>query len=218
MKQSSFCPVDRRVWPGVILISTLALITAFLFQSLRVLPVFLFFLFLHVAFFRDPQRRPRGEGVLAPADGKVVEVSLCDEPRFLGCQALKIGIFLSVLDVHVNRMPWEGTLEWQEYTPGKFLNAMDPESAFKNESNWMGFRHGAHTFIVRQISGLIARHIHWDIQQGQRLGRGDKIGMICYGSRTEIYLPAARFEATVKLGDAVKTSETILGNWKSYAE
>jgi phosphatidylserine decarboxylase len=135
MKQSSFCPVDRRVWPGVILISTLALITAFLFQSLRVLPVFLFFLFLHVAFFRDPQRRPRGEGVLAPADGKVVEVSLCDEPRFLGCQALKIGIFLSVFDVHVNRMPWEGTLEWQEYTPGKFLNAMDPESAFKNESN-----------------------------------------------------------------------------------
>ncbi|HRK62212.1 MAG TPA: phosphatidylserine decarboxylase [Candidatus Omnitrophota bacterium] len=218
MKQSFVCPIDRRVWPGVILISILALVVVFLFQSFRLLPVFAFLLFLHMAFFRDPQRRPRGEGVLAPADGKVVEVSLCDESRFLGCQALKIGIFLSVLDVHVNRMPWAGTLEWQEYTPGKFLNAMEPESAIKNESNWLGFRNGTETFIVRQISGLIARHIHWDIQQGERLGRGDKIGVICYGSRTEIYLPAARFEATVKLGDAVKSSETVLGNWKGYAE
>jgi len=218
MKIPFLCVIDRRVWPGVILISMLALLTVFLFQSFGVLPIFLFFLFLHVAFFRDPQRRPRGEGVLAPADGKVVEISLCDEPRFLGCQALKIGIFLSVLDVHVNRMPWAGTLEWQEYTPGQFLNAMDPESAIKNESNWLGFRHGTETFVVRQISGLIARHIHWDIQQGARLGRGDKIGVICYGSRTEIYLPAARFEATVKLGDVVKSSETVLGNWKSYAE
>ncbi|HCM43195.1 MAG TPA: phosphatidylserine decarboxylase family protein [Candidatus Omnitrophica bacterium] len=218
MKPPFLCVIDRRVWPGVILISMLALLTVFLFQSFGVLPIFLFFLFLHIAFFRDPFRRPRGEGVLAPADGKVVEISLCDEPRFLGCQALKIGIFLSVLDVHVNRMPWAGTLEWQEYTPGKFLNAMEPESAIKNESNWLGFRNGTETFIVRQISGLIARHIHWDIQQGERLGRGDKIGVICYGSRTEIYLPAARFEATVKLGDAVKSSETVLGNWKGYAE
>lgn len=218
MKLSLFRLIDRRVWPGAILILMLALVAAFLFQSFSVLLVFIFILFLHMAFFRDPQRRPRGEGVLAPADGKVVEVSLCEEPRFLGCQAIKIGIFLSVFDVHVNRMPWEGTLQWQEYTPGKFLNAMDPESAFKNESNWMGFRHGEFAFIVRQISGLIARHIHWDVQQGDRLGRGDKIGMICYGSRTEIYLPAARFEATVKLGDVVKSSETVLGNWKGYAE
>ncbi len=214
MKSPFLFRVDRRVWPGLALIITLLLIVIVFFSSVFAISFLSFFLLAHLAFFRDPARSPRGEGVLAPADGKIVEISICDEPRFLKCQAVKIGIFLSVLDVHVNRMPWQGELEWQEYVPGRFLNALSPDAALKNESNWMGFRDGEHAFVVRQISGLIARHIHWDIQKGAKLGRGDKIGMICYGSRAEIYLPAAQFEATVQIGDAVKSSETILGNWK----
>jgi len=105
-------------------------------------------------------------------------------------------------------------LAWQEYVPGRFLNALHPDAALKNESNWLGFHDGEKKFVVRQISGLIARHIHWDIQKGERLERGDKIGIICYGSRAEIYLPAGQFEASVQLGDAVKSAETVLGVWK----
>jgi len=206
--------MDHRVLPGLALIAALLLIVIIFFQNVFAVAFIGFFFFAHLAFFRDPVRSPCGEGVLAPADGKVVEISFCHEPRFLKCQAVKIGIFLSVLDVHVNRMPWQGELEWQEYVPGRFLNALNPDAALKNESNWMGFRDGERAFVVRQISGLIARHIHWDIQKGAKLERGEKMGMICYGSRAEIYLPADQFEATVQIGDAVKSFGTILGNWK----
>ncbi len=212
MKILSF--FDRRVWPGALLLLVLGFLSAAFFQSAAAVSTFIFFLFLHMAFFRDPKRQPAGPGVLAPADGKIVEISICEENHFLGCRAVKIGIFLSVLDVHVNRMPWRGTLEWQQYVPGRFLNALCPDAALKNESNWMGFRDGGRRFVVRQISGLIARHIHFDVQKGDQLERTDKIGMICYGSRAEFYAPAAEFEATVQLGDVVKTAETLLGNWK----
>ncbi len=215
-KNKSILILDKRVKPGIFLLIGLGVLVYFFVSSSPVvIAVFLFFLFLHMAFFRDPVRYPAGAGVVSPADGKVVEVSFCDEPRYLRGKAIKIGIFLSVLDVHVNRMPWPGTLEWQEYVPGRFLNALDPDAALKNESNWLGFRDGNKTFVVRQISGLIARHIHCDIQKGEKLKRCDKIGMICYGSRAEVYLPADQFDASVRLGDAVKTAETLLGSWKA---
>ncbi len=208
-------PFDKRVLPGFILLSVLSGLSLFLVPAQAVVCATAFVLFLHFSFFRDPCRNPAGEGVLSPADGKIVEISLCDEPRFIQGKAVKIGIFLSVLNVHVNRMPWDGTLEWQEHIPGKFLDARDPESAKKNECNWMGFQEGGRKFVVRQISGMIARHIHWDIKKGERLARGDKIGMICYGSRAELYLPAEEFEVLVRIGDAVKSAETVLGIWKN---
>lgn len=214
--QKRFCglPLDSRVWPGLVLIVIWMTLGWVIIPAGVVLSAGLFFLFLQCAFFRDPTRKPAGEGFLSPADGKVVEVSICDEPRFIQGAAIKIGVFLSVLDVHVNRMPWRGTLEWQEHIPGKFLDARDPESANQNECNWLGFRDGNRKFVVRQISGLIARHIHWDAEKGDYVERGAKIGMICYGSRAEIYLPVGQFETLVKLGDVVKSAETVVGLWK----
>ncbi len=217
MKKKSWCcliPVDKRVWPGVILLMILGGVSSILISSQVVISSMLFFLILHISFFRDPLRKPAGAGILSPADGTVVEISTCDEPLFIQGKALKIGIFLSVLDVHVNRMPWSGVLEWQKHLPGKFLDARDPESANKNECNWMGFQEGHRKFVVRQISGKIARHIHWDIQKGESLAQGSKMGMICYGSRAEIYLPVNEVEALVQLGDAVKSAETVVGIWK----
>ncbi len=212
--QTNCFPVDKRVWPGIVLLAVLACVSLFLFSALTVLTAAAFFLFLHVSFFRDPCRKPAGDGLLSPADGKGVEISVCDEPRFIQGKAIKVGVFLSVLNVHVNRMPWDGILEWQEYVPGKFLNALNPDSALKNESNWMGFRDGSKKYVVRQISGLISRHIHWDIKKGETLARGAKMGMICYGSRAELYFPADEFETLVHLGDAVKSAETVVGIWK----
>lgn len=214
-KKNLHFPVDLRVWPGIVLLMVLGVISLKLFPSQVVFFLLSFFLSLHLSFFRDPCRKPAGEGLLSPADGKVVEISVCEESRFIQGPAVKIGIFLSVLNVHVNRMPWTGTLEWQEHIPGKFLNALDPESAKQNECNWMGFRdEKGRRFVVRQISGLIARHIHWDIKKGETLARGAKIGMICYGSRAELYVPAKEFEVLAQLGTSVKSAESVLGLWK----
>ena len=213
-KQCCRIPLDNRVWPGVILLVILSAVSLILIPAQVVISATLFCLFLHFSFFRDPCRKPAGEGVLSPADGKIVEISICDESRFIQGKAIKIGIFLSVLDVHVNRAPWGGTLEWQEHIPGKFLDARNPQSALQNECNWMGFHDGGRKFVVRQISGMIARHIHWDIKKGETLARGAKMGMICYGSRAELYLPAEEFETLVRLGDVVKSAETVMGIWK----
>ena len=213
-KQCHQIPLDGRVFPGAILIIILGGVNLILLPAGIVISATLFFLFLHFSFFRDPCRKPAGEGVLSPADGKIVEISICDEPRFIQGKAIKIGIFLSVLNVHVNRMPWNGALEWQEHILGKFLDARDPEASLQNECNWMGFHEGRRKFVVRQISGMIARHIHWDVKKGETLARGDKIGMICYGSRAELYLPAEEFETLVHLGDVVKSAETVVGIWK----
>ncbi len=206
--------IDQRVWPGVFLLAALGVLGCIFISVPAAFLSVLFFMALHVTFFRDPVRHTESKGVLAPADGKVVEVSLCDEPRYIHGQAIKIGIFLSILDVHVNRMPWTGTIEWLEHVPGRFLNAMKQEASTVNECVWLGCRDGERKFVVRPISGLIARHIHWDIKKGQTLARGAKIGIICYGSRTEIYLPAAEFETLVHVGDVVKLSLTEIGRWK----
>lgn len=215
LKEKFHIPVDSRVWPGVFLLLILGVVGFVFSPSPAFLLLITFFFFLHISFFRDPIRKPAGEGILSPADGKVVEISICEEPRFIQGPAVKIGIFLSVLNVHVNRMPWAGTLEWQEHVPGKFLDARNPESANQNECNWMGFRdEQGRRFVARQISGLIARHIHWDIKKGETVARSAKIGMICYGSRAELYLPANQFETLVKLGDCVKSAESVLGLWK----
>jgi phosphatidylserine decarboxylase len=215
MKKEKAFSIDKRFWPGAALLTILAALSFVFIKNTAALGAILFFWTAHIVFFRDPRRTPAGEGVLAPADGKVVEVSFCDEPRFICGKAVKIGIFLSLFDVHVNRMPWRGTLQWQEHVPGRFLNALHPDAALKNESNWLGFCDGETKFVVRQISGLVARHIHWDIEKGAVLERGDKIGIICYGSRTELYLPAEKFMTSVRVGDAVKSARTVLGGWKS---
>ena len=174
------------------------------------------FLFI-LAFFRDPERpAPAGPGlVVAPADGTVVEVAEVEEPRLLATRTHKIGIFMSLASVHVNRAPCAGRVEAVEHRPGRFLNAMDPASSAENESAAVviGEAEGRPLkIVVRQVAGLLARRIVCDVAEGTRIERGQRIGMIKFGSRAEVYVPAdSGFEVLVRPGQHATAGETILG-------
>ena len=162
-------------------------------------------------FFRDPARPiPRDRGaVVSPADGKVTHITTNEDPEAGPVGGPCISIFLSVLDVHVNRFPHEGTVETIHYEAGRFLNALNPDSGRENESNWLHLRCGGRRLTVRQIAGLIARRIVCRAQEGQTLRRGQRFGLIRFGSRTELYLPpGARVEARV--GQKVRGGRSVL--------
>jgi phosphatidylserine decarboxylase len=171
-----------------------------------------------VSFFRDPPRRIPAEpaAVVAPADGKVVDVTLLDKDSFIGGPAVRIGIFLSIFNVHINRAPLAGRVLDTLYRPGEFLNALRPESAQRNESMWIGFERteGApRRFAVRQISGMLARRIVCTLRPGSTITRGAKFGMIKLGSRTELILPAEGVEIIARVGDNVRAGSDIVARW-----
>ena len=172
---------------------------------------------LVVYFFRDPSRRvPQEPGLLvSPADGKVVEVTRLEHDQFLGGPAVRIGIFLSIFNVHLNRSPAAARVIALRYSPGEFLNALRPESAGKNENTWIGLEEETpphRRLVVRQISGAIARRIVCALRPGEVVARGQKFGMIKLGSRTEVYFPAAsKVRLRVRVGDKVFAGRTILG-------
>ena len=168
-------------------------------------------------FFRDPQRViPDGEGVVvSPADGKITEITECDEDEFIGGPALKIGIFLSVFNVHINRAPFAGQVAYLSYHRGEFGNAMSADSSHRNENNCIGLETEGERpmkLLVKQIAGLIARRIVCRCEIGDRLGRGQQFGMIKFGSRTELFIPKdLAFELSVEVGQTVAAGKTIMG-------
>lgn len=171
---------------------------------------FLLLLFV-ISFFRDPERVSPGgpDTAVAPADGKVVDIQTVDEPHFVGGPALRVGIFLSVFNVHVNRAPLDGTVTGVLYKPGKFLDVRDPRCKDLNESNLIGFEGPQGRFAVRQVAGLVARRIVWPFAAGATLVRGQRAGMIKFGSRTELFVPAeAGAEVLVAIGQTVKGGAT----------
>ncbi len=170
-----------------------------------------------VSFFRDPARAVPEEAhaVVAPADGKVVDVDEVDEPDFIGGRCHRIGIFLSIFNVHINRAPFAGSVKMVQYVPGKFLNALKADSARLNENNSIGIETEIGPMLVRQIAGAIARRIACDCREGDSLERGEKFGMIKFGSRTELYIPVeAGFTPSVKVGDKVRAGSSIMGMLK----
>ena len=206
-------PLDKRVWPGVILLA--------IFQIMELIwhrpyaPIFfLVLLAFHLFFFRDPNREPpREQGLLSPADGKVVGIDEIFEKKFLNEPAVRIRIFLSVFDVHVTRAPLAGIVKYQHYVKGKFLNALRKDAFDHNESNWIGIENRDRRILVRQLTGAIARRIYSDVVIGQVMGRGEKLGMICYGSGVEICVPQRLFRASVRIGQHVAGGATVLGAW-----
>jgi phosphatidylserine decarboxylase len=174
-------------------------------------PVGLFLFFL--SFFRDPERKvPSEDGILvSPADGTVADIQEVQEEDELDTKCLRIGIFLSVFNVHVNRSPGTGRVEGTRYENGSFHNAMSEDAAKENESNTIHVRNEDSTFLVKQIAGLLARRIVCTLQEGDRVARGERIGMIKFGSRTELYVPLSE-DPTVNVeeGDGVTGGETIL--------
>lgn len=182
-------------------------------------PLPLFVLAFILNFFRDPNRdTPQGdELIIAPADGTVSHIVPVFEDSYLQCNTTKISIFMSVLNVHVNRMPVHGRVEYVKHTKGKFLDARDDECFRSNESNLMGLSlRGNDTRIaVKQIAGRIARRIVCPCKAGDVLKQGQRFGMIKFGSRVEVFVPdSVQFEVMVRVGDKVTAGKTILGKIK----
>lgn len=178
-------------------------------------------LVLIVWFFRDPERAiPTEPGlVVAPADGKVVEITRLEYDGFIDGPAVRIGIFLSIFNVHVNRAPLAAKVVALRYFPGLFLNAMRPESATENEAMWIGLeeeRPPYRRLAVRQIAGLFARRIVCDLRPGESVARGHKFGMIKLGSRTELILPATEdLTIVATVGQKVEGGADVLARYRS---
>ena len=212
--QSMRIPIDRRVWPGVVVLLGMGGIGWFISRDAGLLSLFL--LACHLAFFRDPQRKiPAGENPVSPADGQVAEVASVFEGRYLNEEAVKVGIFLSIFVPHVTRCPMGGRVRYLHYEPGKFLNALREDSVNHNESNWIGVEGDGRRVLFRQIAGAIARRIHCDVGLEDSVGRGGKVGIICYGSRLECFFPKRLFQSAIRVGEPVKAGETILGRWRA---
>jgi len=206
--------IAREGWPFIAIAWLVTLAVAFLWWPaaivLAIVAVWV------VAFFRDPIRPGlRGDRfVVAAAEGHVVHVIETDEPMYVKERSVRISIFLSVFDVHVNRYPVDGTVELVHYNKGKFLHAADEKASLDNEQSSIGM-HGPHgRVLVRQIAGLIARRIVTDSKPGDRVAQGARLGLIRFGSRTDVFLPlSARPAIKVKPGDRVRVGGTVLAEY-----
>jgi len=208
------------VFPAAVLVLMASLFAAGAFLPWRVIyavQAFLAALLVWIlTFFRNPRRvsPPDDNLLLSPADGRITDVTLVEEKDFIGAKAIRIGIFLSIFDVHINRSPCRVRVEKITYKPGKYKNALSSESARVNESNNLGLvrtQSPEDRLVVRQISGAIARRIVCAAAEGQHLAGGDTFGMIKFGSRTELYLPASeKAKCLVRKGDKVKAGVTVL--------
>jgi phosphatidylserine decarboxylase len=162
-------------------------------------------------FFRDPERTgARGEHlVISPADGKVVQITEVDEPSFLKEKALRVSIFMNVFNVHVNRYPVSGVVRYLHYNPGKFLNAAHDKASLENEQSSVGIESGSNRVLVRQIAGLIARRIVTYSTNGARVQQGDRMGIIRFGSRVDVFLPTTA-RPRVHVGESAFAGVTVL--------
>lgn len=165
-------------------------------------------------FFRDPQRSiPQGDRlILSPADGTVIRMDEADEPEYFKAKVRRISIFLSVLDVHINRIPISGVVDFLKYRKGKFVAAFDHKASEKNEMAVIGIRNGERRLLFTQIAGIIARRIIYELKDGDQVKAGERFGMIRYGSRVDIYLPP-EVNIRVKMKDKVVGGETIIGEY-----
>lgn len=201
--------------PGVKIIVAVSVVTGLLFLlGWQLLGTLFLLLTLFVCwFFRDPDRviPERDDVLVSPADGRVILVSPVDNSEFLDGPSVKISIFMNVFNVHVNRVPFSGTVEKAVYVPGKFVNASLDKASEHNERNALivrtdsGGRYG-----VVQIAGLIARRIVCPVKEGDRLERGGRYGMIRFGSRLDLYLPPET-QITTSVGEKVNAGSSVLG-------
>ena len=206
-------PIAREGYP---LIIGSAFVTAvFAVLGLSTLALCLLGVTLFVCFFfRDPERLiPEEEGaVVSPADGKVLAVGVVQDSEFAAEEMLKVSIFMSVFNVHVNRIPDDGKVTEVAYYPGKFFSANLDKASESNERNAVSMEiSGGRKLIVVQVAGLIARRIICRIRKGDLLRRGERFGIICFGSRLDLYLPADT-APMVSAGDKVLAGKSILGH------
>ncbi|MFQ6007640.1 MAG: phosphatidylserine decarboxylase family protein [Candidatus Zixiibacteriota bacterium] len=181
--------------------------------------LFLLLTLFIVFFFRDPRRHIEAEPnqLLSPADGKILGIETIENHQYIGGDALKISVFLSIFDVHINRMPATGRIDYVRYNPGKFFSAFKDKASELNEHNEIGMTTSAGFGIVlKQIAGVIARRIVCRAREGDIVKAGAKFGMIRFGSRVELFVPVD-IELQVKQGDHVKAGLTVLGTFPQTA-
>ena len=224
-------PLTKYGWPQVVIVPAFILAAMALFLPLGVFflswwstisieAVLALLLAANLAFFRDPHRVIISDEniLLAPADGKITDIEIV-ENDFLGGQALRIGIFLSVFNVHINRSPCDVKVRNITYKKGCYKNALSRKAGIVNESNsleMVKLNNPKEKLIVRQISGAIARRIVCKAQQEKTLNNGEKFGMIKFGSRTELYIPVSdNIKCLIKTGDKVKAGLTALIRYES---
>ena len=181
------------------------------FVSMWLSLIFLALFFFTIAFFRDPNRPvPAGPNlIVAPADGRVRDIVELDEKEILKTKTRRVGIFLSIFDVHTNRAPIDGRIVYRQHHAGLCLDARDPDCSEKNEAMTWAFENPRGLIVVRQLTGAIARRIVAWANVGDELKKGERFGMIRFGSRTELYLPLDA-EVLVKTGDHVSGGSTVI--------
>ncbi|HET7586209.1 MAG TPA: phosphatidylserine decarboxylase family protein [Gemmatimonadaceae bacterium] len=169
-----------------------------------------------VYFFRDPERPgPRGDRlVVAPADGRIVMITEVDEPAFVGARAVRVSIFMNIFNVHVNRYPVSGTVAYLHYNAGKFLNAAHEKASLENEQMSVGIDTGRERILVRQIAGLVARRIASYARLGARADQGERMGIIRFGSRVDVFVPPGS-SLRVAVGDRSHAGITLVAELPS---
>lgn len=203
-------PIATAGLPYLLFWGVLTVLFYQLYKPLSFLPGSMFLFTAY--FFRNPKRQiPQGDDlVLSPADGVVMTVDNIEEKNFLGGPCTRVSIFLSVLNVHINRSPVSGRVSYTHYRPGKFLPAFKSHASEINEKNFIGIENGNIRLLVTQVTGFIARRIVCYIKDGDYLEQGQHFGMIKFGSCTELYLPPEVI-VEIRPGDRVKGGQTIIG-------
>ena len=207
-------PVIKEGYIFIAIALLLAVLVGYFIDPLwTVFPIVLtaFFTF----FFRNPQRQiPTDKNlIVSPADGKVMGIVEVDENDFVNERCNKVIIFLSVFDVHINRSPMNGEIKFQQYTCGRFIPAYKDSVGFENERHTIGIENGNMRIIVTQIAGILARRIVSWVTLGNVLEKGERYGLIKFGSCTELVMPK-NVEICVKKGDKVVGGETVIGRIK----
>ncbi|MFZ3101052.1 MAG: phosphatidylserine decarboxylase family protein [Desulfitobacteriaceae bacterium] len=203
-------PISRDGWLYLLVLLLLMFVCYLLWPWLIILPSILFLFVLY--FFRNPERTiPSDELTLvSPADGVVMDVERVYEDKFLLGESIRIRIFLSVFNVHVNRMPMAGKVVFRTYRPGKMLPAFKNHASELNEKNYIGIENQYLRILVTQVTGFIARRIVCWVKEGDEVSRGERFGLIKFGSCTELFLPPD-VKVSVTQGDKVVGGQSILG-------
>ncbi|SEF51031.1 phosphatidylserine decarboxylase [Caloramator fervidus] len=203
-------PIRSECLPYALILSFLSIIFYFLNKYIAILMLILLAFVLF--FFRDPERTiPFDEkSFLSPADGKVIDICEIEENEFFKSKAIKVSIFLSLFNIHVNRSPISGKVTYKKYRPGKYLPAFKSHASEINEKNIIGIENEYTKVLVSQITGFVARRIVCWSKIGDTLKQGERFGLIKFGSCTEIIMPIDT-EIKVKIGDTVKGGLTVIG-------
>jgi len=201
---------------GLSLIIPIFLLTVLLYiiNSYILAFICLFILLFLIFFFRDPERIDNFPSniILSPADGKILSIEEIDENTYLNEKSYKISIFLSVFNVHITRSPYLGIIENVSYKKGKFWSAFKDCASKENENNTLFINCHKFKIIVKQIAGLIARRIVCNVKENMDIERGQKLGIIKFGSRVELFIPH-NFKLKIKTGQKVKGGKTVIGEF-----